>query len=153
MDSAVAADTRDATETTGGFLDACGYCKTNADCKTGLTCVDLGIPDPRARFCAHLKSAVGDCSTLRLYRGTDTATTADGSKAAVCLAAVSCAAINNFKKKCPADFTKCGLAEGDGTCWARSGTEFVCTILCKEDLDCPLGSTCKTLMGATFCGW
>ena len=131
----------DVLEAGSGTLPPCSTCAKSSDCAANMVCVDLGFGAP-GRFCAYDQAKVGDCTTVRPYRKAESLPLAGGGSAVVCVPSIAtCQSVGMFKQKCTTG-KNCGPG---GDCWARSSASFVCTLECKDDLDCPVGSTCEVL--------
>ncbi len=131
----------DVLEAGSGTLPPCSTCAKSSDCGANMVCVDLGFGAP-GRFCAYDQAKVGDCTTVRPYRKAESLPLAGGGSAVVCVPSIAtCQSVGMFKQKCTTG-KNCGPG---GDCWAKSSASFVCTLECKDDLDCPVGSTCEVL--------
>lgn len=130
----------DVLEAGSGTLAACSICSKSSDCGANMVCVDLGL-GTAGRFCAYEQAKVGDCTTVRPYRKAESLPVAGGGSVVVCVPQyATCQSVGRFKQKCTSG--SCGPG---GDCWARSGASFVCTLECKDDFDCPVGSSCGVL--------
>ncbi len=131
----------DVLEAGSGTLPPCSTCAKSSDCAANMVCVDLGL-GAAGRFCAYDQAKVGDCTTVRPYRKAESLPLAGGGSAVVCVPSIAtCQSVGMFKQKCTTG-KNCGPG---GDCWAKSSASFVCTLECKDDLDCPVGSTCEVL--------
>lgn len=144
----------------------CQACVSDQQCKAGQLCVKETFGAPAkdvGYFCFSKQSAVAsaDCTLPgnRPYVKTlANQTSVDGESADVCsLRASTCTARNQFSNKdCStstvADDQKCGFAPGvDSKCEAFGPSQFLCTMTCGGDVDCPAGFPCDTGANPPVC--
>ena len=143
----------------------CQPCVSDQHCKLGQLCTKetFGAPAQDVGFfCFERQTAAsgGDCTLLTNQPYTKpllNQSSIDGETAAICGLAVStCPARTQFKSKdcatsLAADDGKCGFAAGkDSKCVAFGPSQFLCTMRCGSDFDCP-GTPCDTGVNPAVC--
>lgn len=159
--------TRTCTTTKEHSAGLCSVCVSDAHCQTGQLCVKEQYGSPTKQdvgyFCFSRQAAVpgADCTLLdnQPYVATlKKQTTIDGDTADICGLAVStCIARKQFRSKdcktsSAADDQKCGFAPGkDSKCSPFGASQFLCTMTCLSDFDCPTGAPCDTDASPAVC--
>lgn len=146
----------------------CGSCVTDAQCPLGQVCLldKYGTTPQEVGYFCHWKvgdtanGAPTDCfgDGQPYARTMANAVSIDGITADVCTLRVStCIANNQFSAKNCAptgtpDDSQCGFSPPtDAKCGQVSGSNYRCTMTCLSTEDCPLGSTCNTLVNPHLC--
>lgn len=140
----------------------CSPCVSDVQCGLGQLCVKEQFGTPKqdvGYFCFWQQGAAEggapiDC-TLPANRPYVAAlknqSSIDGAAATVCGLAVStCVARNQFRAKdcstsSAADDNKCGFAPSkDSKCLPFGASQFLCSVTCGSDIDCPTNFPCDT---------